>query len=93
MVILNGVKSMLDITHQPGDILEIRGFSNSRVTYSVDFGNGAHETFVDTFSSYADMSEGELLSLDNEAGRVYGLIDNFFDAAKGQMVMVYRGVK
>jgi hypothetical protein len=39
------------------------------------------------------LSAGELLSLDNDGGRVYGLIDNFFDAAKGQMVMVYRGVK
>ena len=93
MVILNGVKSMLDITYQPGDVLEVRGLPDARVSYSVDFGDGCYEAFVDTFSTYADMSEGELISLEDTSGRVYGLIDSFFDAARGQMVMVYRGVK
>lgn len=93
MIVLNGVKSRLDITFQPGDILEIRGLPIAQVTFEMSFGNDSMEEFVNTFSYYADMADGELLTLKDSRGMVYEMVDSFVDSAKGQLVMLYKGVE
>ncbi len=88
MVILNPATSALLVSYQPCNILELRGRPNALVSYIVDFGGANMVPFCETFEEFANVAQHEELQID-EQPVTYKQIDSFFDANRGDMVIVY----